>query len=375
MILFWFLAKQASCALRIIRAQLRLRVCRQEQTSLLRQLGRRAWELRKQHVGMDDILDELVALEDEDKELAKQAHELRQQAEDRPHAARELQRTHERTLERRAKIRRENAEKHLLLGKAVDASRHHDAALIEYYQSIDDCTERRQELRQHRRVLAMSFLRLAPFALMELAALIFIGLYVFHRAKPIFTEYHVVFRDDFAKSSGRWRQVDGDRGGLTIRDRAMVLQAPANTELCVAPKLKRPFRDVWVKMRVAKPARADIVGIILRRRLCDFYVVEVRGDGRCRLSVYLAGRRSVVRDWRLPGKSPSASDSFTLEARAVRDKIAVTLDGSLVFLQDELEEWRGDVGVYVPAGGSASVTHFEVRVKGLSGWWEREKRQ
>ncbi len=372
MILVWFIIKELLYLARIARARWRMRKCAQEQQGVLQRLGRTGWELRKQHEGMDDILEELGKLEEEEERLTRQAEELEDEIRSTPGPVRDLQNRLDKALGRRAQVQQNMQRLYLTLGKALDSTRHHDAALVEYYNQIDSCSERRDALRRHERNVWRSAVRWAPLALVELAILTALGVWAGRKAAPIFTQYHLVFRFEPKRGETPWGLSRRSGGSLRVKDGRLAIAAGPDVGLRVWPKKVKPFRNVLIKVRFVYAPGAD-AGVMFRYRDYDFYVVEFQPGRGCRLLLYLAGRRSVVAEWAAGGTRDDKSKSCDIEVKAVDDKVAASVDGRVAFVQDGLYVWPGRVGLFAPPGASAQIERYEVYVKGWQGWLNRVK--
>jgi hypothetical protein len=270
---------------------------------------------------------------------------------------------------RLAALQRSSAEDLLLFGKAIDASRHHDAALGEDYGRIDDNSACRERANQQRREAQRGALNALPLALVEFVLLGALFAWGIHAVLPAFTGYHVVFDDDFRQRPVRWSSALPGIGSLEVKDGTLTLRGADAGRVNAFPSLEELYEDVSVSASVSELAPDASCGILLRHADSRFYVLEFRGDNQCRFTVSMANRPTPLCDWEPAPVARAKPGPFVVEARVRGKDLAAFIDGTLVLRRRGFEAWPGRVGLSVSPQAQVKLSRFVVRARGLHAWF------
>lgn len=337
-------------------------------TKILAELGRKAWQLRKQHVGMEDILAELGQLETEAAEL----HAAIVRHEDDLYAGDPTDREHLREVRkggaRLDHVQRQRGRRFVLLGKALDASRHHDAALVDYYRRLDENRQQRHDLEQDSRARRKGMLAVLPLAVAEGVILLVLAVWAARGGIPVLTEYHCVFSDDFGHGAGQWTLANPKAGTLSVESSGLCLRSTGDVEARAFPLGVAGMEDVSVKVLVRDVSEAGIAGLVFRQTAQDSYVLEFRRDRSCRLSLWMPDGQDPLGAWKSPRGVSQDADTFEIELRCSGRKVWAFVDGKLALHQKTFESHSGIVGLAVSPRAEANIARFEVGCGGLRGW-------
>ena len=368
MILLWFsflTLKKAWSALTLGRSAVS---CTRQEERLLHDLGRHAWNLRKQHVGMEDVLADLGRVEGEIaglEESVAQVEEELYQGDAMDRRLRGRLRDAQADLDR---AKRTAARHYTLFGKALDASRHHDAALVDYYQRISENAEHRENARSDAYRTWMRLFAILPLAIIECAILGVVVVYCFRVGGAFSGGYHIVFREDFQSGAERWTKPHERSGSLEVSEGALRLRSALDCPAKALLSTKEQSPNVGIRLRVLELSPGAIGGIVFNSVAREEYVLEFRADHMCRLVVYKRGRQDYLTPWRGSPPSGAMGSDLRVEVRCAGQEVFALINGKLALSKQIFEPEAGYAGLYVSANGELSVAGFDVGYHGLSGW-------
>lgn len=371
MVLVWFLWRTFRAYLRLLAAWRIVRECNRKEERFLRALGVRAWDLRKQHEGMDDILSRLAELERQAEELEATVDDLEEKAYagDRSDRATYQQLTRERR--RLARIQGECARNFVIFGRALNASRHHDAALVEYYRSLDTNLEERERARTivcaGRRMLLWG----TPLATMECMIILLICMWPMHLARPIVTGYHKSYDADLTAKDLGWGLAEGNAGTLRTDRGLLVFDSGGEGAARAFPPQEDTGKDILIRVTVRAMSPGATAGVIFRSKGDRHYMIEFQSRRACRLVLWVHGRRAPLTVWQMPPDLPRITGGdFDVAVCCSGQKVWAYIDNKAAFHEKLYQAWRSTAGLAV-FNGEIQVSRFAFGHKGVGGWFHR----
>ena len=193
------------------------------------------------------------------------------------------------------------------LGRALDASRPYDHVLQEGYGRLDRARSEMQEQGERFRRIRNRFITVLPLALIELVLLVALigaaGYFVYQHT----LEAKTVVNDHFDGRIMNWFTYSDAVVDMNVRGGHFAIHGKKDglsfKTWCYTDVTERSFRfeaKVWL---IKGPGPIGLVFRYVRNR-DDYYVLEVSGDGRYRLSVYAGKRWRHLTEWQdLPDMS------------------------------------------------------------------------
>lgn len=335
---------------------------------LLHDLGRQAWDLRKQHVGMEDILGDLGRVETEIGNLGATVAQVEEELYQGDSMNRRLRGRLRDAQADLGRAKRAAARHYVLFGKALDASRHHDAALVDYYRRISENAEHREKARRDTYRSWMRLFAILPFAVIEWAV-IAVAIVSCLRVGGAFSGgYHVVFRENFQSGAEHWTKPHARSGSLEVSEGALRLRSTLDRPAKALLSTQEQSPKVGLRLEVLDLSPGAIGGIVFNSGTHEEYILEFRADHMCRLAVYKRGRQDYLTPWRGTPPSDVMASELRVEVRCAGQEVFALINGRLALSRAVFEPEPGYAGLYVSPNGELRVASFDVGYHGLSGW-------
>jgi len=279
---------------------------RRKEAALIEELGREAWRLQRQHEGLERLQANLHALEENTRQCNRDVGELESRIfeEDPASAERRLREHGARLRAMKAKLLALQARMDDALrayGRELDRIRPYDHALRRYFDELDQVRAQSIEQQERFKRIRWRLLTGMPLALVELAlivGLVGVGAYILYEHT---LKAEVVFTDHFDKRFVNWYTYSDALVEMSVRGGHFTVKGKKDEvsfkTWCYSDVPENWFRfdaKVWI-VKGNGPA-----GLVFRYNSStdDYYVFEVSGDGRYRISVYANKSWRHLTDWK-----------------------------------------------------------------------------